>query len=130
MIQRLGTLLATQLSTIPLIILIFRLPLERKVASLGASFLFVCLAFCLITYRGPHFKVLRWGGWQFLGLAVLPILILRFQSWSGEFNTQVFLGFSGSQWHGFSNISFMVNLLLTLGFFVWNRVKSLQGRRH
>lgn len=124
MIKRLGTLLTLQILTIPLIILIFQLPIEKKVASLGATFLFVCLALCLITYRGPHLKVLRVGGWQFLCLAVLPILTLRYQSWSGDFNSHIFLGLTGGQWHSFSNKSFMLNMILTVGLFFWDHKKS------
>ncbi|MEY4615263.1 MAG: hypothetical protein RJB66_223 [Pseudomonadota bacterium] len=118
------SLLLWQLIVIPLIILIFKLPGEKKWLSLLANGVFLTTALLAITFRGQQRRFLVFAGFQFLFAAVLPISVLRLVSWQGDFNTETFFGITGSQWHSFSNLSFL--LMMTLTAFATLRV-SLKG---
>jgi len=106
-------LLLIQVMTIPLVIGIFRLPMEKAKLSLIANGVFWCLALLTLSYRGPLQKWIQLSGLQFLLLAVVPVTILRYLSWGGDFNTSAFLGVTGAQWHSYSNISYSLLLLVS-----------------
>lgn len=106
-------LLLWQLIVIPLIILIFKLPGEKKWLSLLANGVFLMTALLAITFRGQRRVLLFFAGLQFLLAAVLPISVLRIISWKGEFNTETLFGITGRQWHSFSNLSFLVMVIIT-----------------
>lgn len=118
-------LLVAQLLTIPLVILIFKLPAEKKVLSLFANILFWSIGLLTLLYKGSDKKWINLLGLQFIVLAVLPISILRITSWNSDFNTETLLGLSGAEWHSSSNLSFLVMLIGTFGFVVWRKMKPL-----
>lgn len=117
-------LLIIQVLTIPLVLGIFRLPAEKAILSLAANVVFWIIGLLTISYRGPYKNIIMIAGLQFLITSVIPVTILRYLSWGGDFNTSVFLGVAGAQWHSYSNKSFMVMLLVSLGVILWLKFKK------
>ncbi len=119
-------LLLCQVLTIPIVILIFKLPAEKKVLSLIANGVFWSIGLLTLFYKGTDKKWINLLGLQFLVFAVLPISVLRVLSWNSDFNTESFLTITGAQWHSTSNLSFMLMLLGTFAFSILRRLKPLQ----
>lgn len=111
-------LLVLQIIAIPLVILVFRLPAEKQLLSLIANVIFLAISMVTIFYRGLYKNWIRFAGAQFLFLAVLPITVLRVLSWNGDFNNAMLMGVQGRQWHHYSNQSFLLMVLVTIGCFI------------
>lgn len=114
-------LLIIQILIIPLVILIFKFPAEKRWLSLLANSLFIGISILTIRYSGVFKNSIRLSGLQFLIGAVLPVTILRFISWNTDFSTTLFLGVSGYGWHKISNYSFMVMLLFSSAIIILNK---------
>lgn len=117
-------LLVIQLLTIPLVVGIFSLPAEKAILSLAANAVFWIIGLLTISYKGPYKNIIIIAGLQFLVTSVIPVTVLRYLSWGGDFNTSVFLGIAGVQWHSYSNKSFTVMLLASLGVILWLKFKK------
>lgn len=115
-----------QVLVIPLVMLIFKLPAEKRWLSLAANGVFWCIAVLTISARGSARKPIMLAGMQFLLLAVIPITILRVLSWNDDFNTAEIVGITGKQWHSLSNISFLVMMAVTLVMLFRERRKIIQ----
>jgi len=113
-----------QALTIPLVIGIFKLPAEKPVLSLIANGVFWLIALLTISYRGPLKLIIMISGLQFLITSVLPVTILRFTSWGGDFSTSTFLGIAGAHWHSYSNKSFSAMMLTSLLITLWLKFKK------
>lgn len=117
-------LLIIQALTIPLVLGIFRLPAEKAILSLAANVVFWIITLLTVTYKGPYKKIIMIAGLQFLVTSVIPVTILRYLSWGGDFNTSVFMGIAGAQWHSYSNKSFILMILASLGVSLWLKFKK------
>lgn len=117
-------LLIIQALTIPLVIGIFRLPAEKAILSLAANIVFWIIGLFTVTYKGPYKNIIMIAGLQFLVTSVIPVTVLRYLSWGGDFNTSVFFGIAGAQWHSYSNKSFILMLLASLGVSLWLKFKK------
>lgn len=113
-------LLIVQVLVIPLVILIFKMPAEKKILSLIANGVFWLTGLITVFYRGPYSGWAKLGGLQFLLLAVIPISILRFLSWNTDFNKESLLGVTGSEWHAFSNTVFLLMIGVSVGIVIKN----------
>jgi hypothetical protein len=127
--KKLMVLLGIQLAVIPVVILIFKIPYEKRVLSLLANAVFVMVGIATLSYGGYHQWFIRMAGLQFLATAVLPITILRIISWEADFNTSSLLGITGAQWHRYSNISFSLLVGMTLLSLILRKVNSHQIKR-
>lgn len=103
-----------QCLVIPIVIIIFRMPAEKRVLSLIANSVFLTVSLLAMTFCGPQKIWVRAAGWQFLLVAVLPITTLRIMTWNGDFKSETLFGIAGEQWHAFSNYSFLLMMLITL----------------
>jgi hypothetical protein len=110
--------LLAQIITIPLVILIFHMIPEKRVASLFASFVFVglCLGTFFSEYRRARFAArLFWlGGLQFLLIFAIPIFLMRVTHWDQDFSDITFGRLRASDMHVYSNVSFMLWSLICL----------------
>lgn len=107
-----------ELAVIPLVLLIFKITPDRKLAATQAGTLFVGLPLLLILREVLKFKSKDWiwflGHAQFLVFFAFPILGLRLMNWDADFNTLSILGVSGQNLHRWSNISFMAMMASTV----------------
>lgn len=110
-------LLMIQILTIPLVILVFKLPGEKATLSLIANTIFWLIGVLTVIYRGPLRLLILLAGIQFLLTSVLPVSLLRYKSWGGDFNSSTLFGIAGSQWHSYSNISFMVMICASIAVY-------------
>lgn len=126
MLRTPSLLLVFQMLAIPMVLGLFRLPIDKAVISLMASAVFLTIALVTIFYAGPYKRIVRVAGFQFLFIAVIPVLILRIKSWGNDFNTTLLLGGEGRDWHKIANISYL--LMLSLVFLVYLALAFRQRR--
>jgi len=108
-----------QVLTIPLVIGVFKLPAEKAVLSLLANGIFWLISLLTLSYQGLFKKIIIISGLQFLITAVIPVTILRYLSWGGDFSSSTFLGVVGALWHSYSNLSFSLMLVTSLILSLW-----------
>jgi hypothetical protein len=112
-----------------IVTLCFRFVDDKKVASVIAGLIFLVAPFYVIgrevlagqAWKRPSF----WGAVIFL-LSALPIFFLRIFHWQESFENLSLFGFSGPQWHRFSNTTFLVMLL---GYFADSLIVEVKKRR-
>lgn len=101
--------------TVLAVLSLFRLIPERALAGLVAGILFVCISSGIWLYElrfGRAYRSLSfWGCLLFLVISALPILFIRLAHWGIPWNSLVVLGWTGPQWHQFSNLIFGVMLM-------------------
>ncbi len=117
-------LLILQLLAIPIVIVIFKLPFEKPTLSIFANIVFWTIGLISLRYSGPNRIPVLLTSLQFLFTAVLPVTILRYISWGGDFNTSSILGVTGASWHSYSNISYSIFLLGSITSLVLTRLRK------
>lgn len=97
-----------------LVVILFKIFSDKKVASVFASSAFALASF-LVAYLEikkndfkKHFTF--WSTLIFVVCFIGPIIILRALSWENEFNTAELFGLTGQRWHQISNYGFMLML--------------------
>lgn len=113
-----GYYLLVQVLTIPLVMLIFKLIADRKIASLVASFVFISVSLGIMAAEFRNFRFERkifWlAGLQFFLLFVVPIFLLRVINWSEDFSSLHWGPISGPWLHRFSNFSDLLWMVVNL----------------
>jgi hypothetical protein len=109
-----------QALVIGVVIILFKLNEDVKVASIEAGLLFVILPvyFAFYEFRSSRFirKSFYFGVLQFWLFFALPILALRLLNWEMPFDQLSILGVPGTTLHKYANDSYFVMMVLTL----WN----------
>lgn len=122
-IKRLAIELVPLLLVIPLVMFVFWIIPERRIAAVIAGALFVGVPLALLLRRafgGSAGQVagsafLWWAGiLQFWILFAVPILGSRLLWWNEPFESFHFFGQSADRWHQLSSKSYMVMLVLIL----------------
>jgi len=115
--------LAVQAVVIIVVVFIFKLNADVKLASVQAGTLFVLLPLVLGGYEFKKYGLSRksfyLGLLQFWVLFALPILGLRLLNWETPFSELSFLGVPGPVLHQYANHSYLVMMALTL----WNYIR-------
>ena len=117
-------LLLMQILVVPIVIILFKMPAEKKVLSLFANGVFLTIALLTVLFQGRGKLWIQLVGWGFLLGSVAPIIVLRIQSWNSDFNSSLLLGWTGAQWHSFSNINFLVMLVVTLFVSIFVKIRK------
>lgn len=114
--------LVAQAVVIIVVIFIFKLNRDVKIASVQAGSLFVLLPLVLggVEFRRFRFaqKAFYLGLLQFWVLFALPILGLRLFNWDQPFSELSFLGVPGNTLHQFANHSYLFMMALTLWSYI------------
>jgi hypothetical protein len=108
-------------AVIPLVILIFRVIPDRKIAATCAGLLFVGIPLVLMIrrWKAPLAEIaakrLWWAGvLQFWLFFAVPILGARLLFWEFPFEEMSFFVLSGPQMHKLSNTSFMLMVVAVI----------------
>jgi len=111
-------LLIAQVLTIPVVMLIFKIVPEVKLASTLAGVLFVVVPAVGLIWslrmKRPRPVWLWIGHLQFWLCFALPIFFMRILNWSTDFSELSFLGVPGPVLHQWSSKSYMIMLGLLL----------------
>ena len=112
--------LLIQAAVIAVVITIFRITADAKLASVGAGALFVVSPLYFAVYETRKFGTARtsffFGLLQFLLFFALPILAIRLLNWEASFEDLSIFGVPGTILHKFANQSYLLMMALTL----WN----------
>ncbi|MFZ3231925.1 MAG: hypothetical protein WA160_17085 [Pseudobdellovibrio sp.] len=113
------TELAFVMIWIPIVILIFQLIPEKRIASVFAGIGFIFLPLAFIAFEFSKIKTGRTSlvhlgiSIEFLFLSSLPIFLLRVMNWNSEFNNLELFGVSANSFHRFSNLNYMILIVST-----------------
>jgi hypothetical protein len=117
--------LAVQALVIMVVVALFKLNADVKIASVQAGTLFVILPVFLGGWEYKKAGLVRksffFGLLQFWVLFALPILGLRLLNWETPFNELSLLGVPGTTLHQFANQSYMLMMAFTL----WNYIRRV-----
>jgi hypothetical protein len=118
LIRRLSIVLMLQLSTVPIVILIFKLIEEKRVAGLVAGVFFLSLTVGLFLFlrRGKNSQMLgtSWFALLFLALVAVPMVYKRATNFDLPFEQIEIWGISGPEFHRLSERVFLILVVMTL----------------
>ena len=121
--NRFSIYLMLQAFVIAMVMIIFRVIVDKKVAATVAGTLFVLLPLAMLIseYAIAKLKHKIWylGVLQFWLLFALPILGLRIFNWESEFQDLSFAGVPGPTLHQWSSKSYMVMMVITVATRIW-----------
>lgn len=130
--NRFSVYLILQAVVIALVMVIFKVIADKKVAATVAGVLFVGLPLALMIYENKRAawseKIWYLGTLQFWILFALPILGLRIFNWNMDFSELSVLGVPGPLLHQWSSKSYMVWMLITL-FTSWKVARHRLSER-
>ena len=117
-----------QAFVIAIVMIIFKVIVDRKIAATVAGTLFVLLPLAMLIseYAIAKLKHKIWwiGVLQFWLLFALPILGLRVFNWESEFSDLSFMGVPGPTLHQWSSKSYMLMMVVTVATRMWITFKA------